>query len=747
MKKIFLLLFSIFIFSATTFGQQYIFSELGGPNSLSNLGVTGGVHGICTDPAGNIYVAGNLHTVNSGSMRVVVKFDGTNWSIAGGTTGNGYFANGNIWSLCSDKNGNIYASGMITNSFGNYYVAKFDGTNWSEVGGVNSLAANGFVTRICVDTFGNLYAAGQFTNQNGNYYVAKFNGATWSELGGLNSLAANNGIGAIEADQTGNIYASGNFTNLNNNNYVAIFNGTNWSELGGNNSLSANDYIGSIVNDALGNIYVAGNFKNLAGHQYVAKFNGVNWTEVGGFDALGVDSIITTICSDLNGNIYAGGFFNINGKKCISKFNGTSWSNGFYNSLPVTYINKMITQNNNVLMTGDFTNSPSHYFVATNLHQCYTTFKTINYSICQNSNITINNTTYTNPGIYYDTLINHNGCDSILTINISIKPNSSYNITHKMIQGCSFNFGGALLSSSGYYVDTLVNFVGCDSFVTLNLIVVQDSTPICLVTVDSNSTHNIIIWDKHVDTKLIIDSFQVFRESATNIYSLIGSIHHDSLSTFHDFSANPNTTSYRYRLTAKNMCGMIMPMSHFHNTIQLQNLGNGNFQWTSYQIENEANPVNYYIVSRDDNSTGNFQPISSTIPGSNTTYTDVNFSSYPNASYRVAVNWNIACAPTKSTSTSYSNILKFGNAGIQSTLENTVHISPNPITSEALISLSGAINNATIKVMNVTGQTLLELSKQSGKQFSIDLSKETAGIYFVEIYEGEKVYHAKVVKQ
>ena len=375
------------------------------------------------------------------------------------------------------------------------------------------------------------------------------------------------------------------------------------------------------------------------------------------------------------------------------------------------------------------------------------TFSSYSTTICSNSSITFNNTVYTTTGTYYDTLLNYHGCDSIITFNLTVKPISITTLTKSILQGCGYSFANQILTNSGTYYDTLSNYLGCDSIITLNLNVVSITVPICMVTVDNNSTHNVVVWEKQAATKSSVDSFRIYRETATNTYSYIASVHRDSLSEYHDLAANPNSTSYKYKLTAIDTCGHLLPMSHFHNTIQLQNLGNGNFQWTSYQIENEANPVNYYIVSRDDNSTANFQPISSTIPGSNTTYTDVNFSSYPNASYRVAVNWNIACTPIKSTSTSYSNILKFGNAGNQSALENTVHISPNPVTNEALISLSGAINNATIKVMNVTGQTLFELPKQSGKQFSIDLSKETAGIYFVEIYEGEKVYRTKVIKQ
>lgn len=692
MKKPLLLfcLLVLSIFNVTA--QQIVWSELGGPNSLA---ANNNISCVWSDASGNIYAGGTF--TNASGNRYIAKYDGNNWTELGGS--NSLAANGDINAICSDAAGNIYAAGNFSNASANRFVAKFDGTSWTELGGLNSLAANSQIKSICVDAAGNVYAAGFFMNANAKRFVAKYDGTSWTELGGLNGLAANNPIYAIHCDAQGNIYAGGMFTNTAGKYFVAKYNGTSWSELGGLGALAANGVINTISSDIYGNIYAAGVFKNSNFKYYVAKYNPTGWMELGGPNALSANNVITSLATDAAGNMYAaGGFVNAQIDRYVAKYNGSVWSElgGQYGIGVLGQINTICTNmSGSVFAGGYFTNSNASHFVAYS-HPCVPSTYTINQSICGNNSIVVNNKVYSKTGTYHDTLPNYTGCDSILTINLAVG---------------------------------------------------LDSAKICMVTVDNNSTHNVVVWEKQAATKSSVDSFRIYRETATNTYSYIASVHRDSLSEYHDLAANPNSTSYKYKLTAIDTCGHLLPMSHFHNTIQLQNLGNGNFQWTSYQIENEANPVNYYIVSRDDNSTGNFQPISATIPGSNTTYTDVNFSSYPNASYRVAVNWSIACTPTKSTSTSYSNILIFGNAGIQSTFENTVHISPNPVTNEALISLSGAINNATIKVMNVTGQTLLELSKQSGKQFSIDLSKEAAGIYFVEIYEGEKVYHTKVVKQ
>ena len=129
-----------------------------------------------------------------------------------GTGSNALNANYSIWSIIADPGGNIYAAGGFTDSptyiEGHSYVAKWDGTQWTELGGngVNALNANNAIYAITQDAAGNIYAAGNFTDPNGRQYVAKWNGTTWGELGfdtiGLNAIAP---IYAITTDAVGNV--------------------------------------------------------------------------------------------------------------------------------------------------------------------------------------------------------------------------------------------------------------------------------------------------------------------------------------------------------------------------------------------------------------------------------------------------------------------------------------------------------------------------------------------------------------
>ena len=89
--------------------------------------------------------------------------------------------------------------GFFTNSGGNYYVAKWNGSAWSELGGLNALAANGFINSVFSDAAGNIYAGGNFTNSSFNNYVAEYNSGT-----GINPVILNNSLSIFPNPTNGN---------------------------------------------------------------------------------------------------------------------------------------------------------------------------------------------------------------------------------------------------------------------------------------------------------------------------------------------------------------------------------------------------------------------------------------------------------------------------------------------------------------------------------------------------------------
>lgn len=99
-----------------------------------------------------------------------------------------------------------------------------------------------------------------------------------------------------------------------------------------------------------------------------------------------------------------------------------------------------------------------------------------NIEICYGDSIFAAGNHQKNTGIYLDILTNSKGCDSIVTTNLVVKPqNISYQTTD-ICDGNSYVFKSNILTTSGLYYDTLQAFSGCDSIIALSLNVLHHAS-------------------------------------------------------------------------------------------------------------------------------------------------------------------------------------------------------------------------------------------------------------------------------
>ena len=90
---------------------------------------------------------------------------------------------------------------------------------------------------------------------------------------------------------------------------------------------------------------------------------------------------------------------------------------------------------------------------------------------CDNYVWTINGLTYSSSGTYIDTISNMAGCDSVVTLNLTINNSSGTSLSDTACGSYTWSQNGQTYTSSGAYTDTLVNASGCDSLITLNLVI------------------------------------------------------------------------------------------------------------------------------------------------------------------------------------------------------------------------------------------------------------------------------------
>jgi gliding motility-associated-like protein len=152
-------------------------------------------------------------------------------------------------------------------------------------------------------------------------------------------------------------------------------------------------------------------------------------------------------------------------------------------NVPLTFLNGYLCQGQYYDLNGTLYGSPGIYadtllavngcdsIVVLDLSVLPSAFHTTSVVACHGESVVFNNTVYTVPGIYADTLTAFNGCDSIDQLDFSFLPLNSVQVQSSICQGDTYDFNGTMLDSTGIYVDTLQDILGCDSIITLLLTV------------------------------------------------------------------------------------------------------------------------------------------------------------------------------------------------------------------------------------------------------------------------------------
>jgi len=94
---------------------------------------------------------------------------------------------------------------------------------------------------------------------------------------------------------------------------------------------------------------------------------------------------------------------------------------------------------------------------------------------CSTYTVPSGDETYTTSGIYTDTIPNATGCDSIMTIDVSINANSS---AYPVVSCDSYTVpsGDETYFISGVHTDTILNAAGCDSIMLITMTILNSTT-------------------------------------------------------------------------------------------------------------------------------------------------------------------------------------------------------------------------------------------------------------------------------
>ncbi|MES2763160.1 MAG: T9SS type A sorting domain-containing protein [Bacteroidota bacterium] len=266
---------------------------------------------------------------------------------------------------------------------------------------------------------------------------------------------------------------------------------------------------------------------------------------------------------------------------------------------------------------------------------------------------------------------------------------------------------------------------------------------ICVVTVDSSSVHNEIFWQKNGASN--VDSFRVYRVQSLILDTLIGTVGYNDLSRLVDSTANPNVTSFTYKIAAVDLCGNEGPKSGEHQSIHLQSIFTPaplkmDLMWNLYS----GATVNNYRVLRDTNNSGNWVVIINNLAPNATSYTDYGIPPAANSvQYRVDVIWANSCDPTTKVSQSIVNTTKSNtkdytinvitSVAKQNEILNSISLYPNPTKDIFEIGLAVGMESFDVEIYNQLGSQLKSTHVTYTDKATIDISEFSSGIYYVVV--------------
>ncbi len=275
--------------------------------------------------------------------------------------------------------------------------------------------------------------------------------------------------------------------------------------------------------------------------------------------------------------------------------------------------------------------------------------------------------------------------------------------------------------------------------------------PICMVTVDSITDMNLVVWEKEVTAD--VDHYNIYREtSQKGVYQLIGSSPLDNLSEFTDSVANPGIRSWRYKLSVVDKCDNESELSESHKTMHLtQNLGLNstiNLIWDHY----EGFDFSTYEIYRY-SSASDWEKLDE-IASDLTSYTDLTPPTSGFFYYVVKVVRPSPCTSSRKAGThrsSRSNRTANMTTGIESLPGNMSNLGIYPNPSNGVFTLTFNMKkkeDVTIRMFDINGRLVHSIQyKDYFGTFrkTLDLSELGSGLYFFQIVSETGIVYTQIV--
>ena len=266
---------------------------------------------------------------------------------------------------------------------------------------------------------------------------------------------------------------------------------------------------------------------------------------------------------------------------------------------------------------------------------------------------------------------------------------------------------------------------------------------ICLVTASSGGQDYIIYWEPFADYTGL-DSMLIFRKQPNDLsFEQVGSVKLGPTESTYFTDENVSTIlPTKYAIAIRDDLGDIGVMSPWHQGIVMDYLGNGAFNWTAYQKEDQVDEsyITGYECMMDPSGTGGYTSMGG-MPNTQLSWNDANFQSHTNGSYYIIAELPACEYQEKANiNTSRSNIkqqISNGQSGVEEhTIEGiSFEVVPNPVTDQLVVQFNTQ-QEVQLWVSDASG-AIVQSDRASGMEWVADVHELPAGVYFVNVkHEG-----------
>lgn len=273
-------------------------------------------------------------------------------------------------------------------------------------------------------------------------------------------------------------------------------------------------------------------------------------------------------------------------------------------------------------------------------------------------------------------------------------------------------------------------------------------TPVCMVSVDSLTNFNVIIWEKPVSD--MIADFLVYKETdEANVYEVIDTVGYEEITMVTDSGSNPAMRPYRYKIGFIDVENRLFPSGDYHQTIHLtinQGVNDAwNLIWTPYIGFDYSS---YKIMRKTDSD--DYEQIA-TVSASFSSFTDLT-APPGEVFYRIKIDHPFGCNPAsreREYASVYSNVASNGIVSVSEKNEPDFTIYPIPADKQLNVSFGeNIIGNARLILSDLTGRVVYSEEFRDvlpGQSETINILNFKEGIYLLHLSSGKNSVTRKIV--